>query len=82
MKPLSCLALLLSLFGSVPVSAWAACNPNIPESTPDAAFDMSATNGTVIHNATGLMWSRWARPGTIMPKPAMVRKVTLAGRLR
>ncbi len=61
MKPFSSLALLLILFGSGPSSAWAAtCNDNIPETTPTAAFDLSATDGTVIHNATGLMWSRCA----------------------
>ncbi|MGH8500347.1 MAG: hypothetical protein ACRERV_16295 [Methylococcales bacterium] len=38
----------------------ATCNNNIPESTQAAAFNLGATDGTVAHNPTGLVWSRCA----------------------
>ncbi len=39
-------------------AAAATCIASIPESTPTADFDLSAIDGTVIHNSSGLMWSR------------------------
>ncbi|MGH8557635.1 MAG: DUF1566 domain-containing protein, partial [Methylococcales bacterium] len=60
MKNLS--PILLILYWLYQSLAWAAatCNSNIPESTPSAAFNLTATDGTVVHNPTGLIWSRCA----------------------
>ncbi len=35
-------------------------NPNLLQATPTADFDTTATDGTVIHTKTGLMWKRCA----------------------
>lgn len=50
-------------------AAWAVCtagnpNPNLVEATPTADFDATATDGTVIHTKTGLMWKRCAEGQT------------------
>ena len=60
MKTLPRMGLLFIFCWCYQASALAAstCRTDIPESTPTAEFDLSAMNGTVVHNATGLMWSR------------------------
>ncbi len=64
------LAILALAFLFAP-TAWvqAACtagnpNANLVESTPTADFDTIATDGTVIHTKTGLMWKRCAEGQT------------------
>ena len=50
-------------------TVWAACtagnpNANLLQTTPTADFNTTATDGTVIHTKTGLMWKRCAEGQT------------------
>jgi hypothetical protein len=51
------LCLVLMLIFAVSEMSTAACNNDIPKTTPDQAFTLN-NNGTVTHNKTGLMWMR------------------------